>query len=59
VRGASIEDLHFHDARHEAITRFASRLTILELARVSGHRDTRILLAYYNPEAAELAEKMG
>lgn len=59
VRGAAIEDLHFHDARHEAITRFASRLSIMELARVSGHKDTRMLMGYYHPDAGDLADKLG
>jgi integrase len=58
VRGAAISDLHFHDARHEAITRFAQRLSIMELARVSGHRDTRMLLGYYHPDAGDLAAKL-
>lgn len=59
ARGAGIDDLHFHDSRHEAITRFASRLSIMELARVSGHRDTRQLLGYFNPRTEELADKLG
>lgn len=58
VVGAAIQDLHFHDTRHEAITRFAEKLSIMELARVSGHMDTRMLLGYYHPTAADLADKM-
>lgn len=58
VAGATITDLHFHDARHEAITRFAEKLSIMELARVSGHMDTRQLLGYYHPNADDLAAKM-
>lgn len=58
VRGAAIDDLHFHDARHEAITRFAEKLSIMELARVSGHRDTRLLMSYYHPSAGDLADKL-
>lgn len=59
VRGAAIDDLHFHDARHEGITRFAEKLSIMELARVSGHKDTRLLMNYYHPSAASLADKLG
>lgn len=59
ARGAGIRDLHFHDARHEAITRFAAKLSIMELARVSGHRDTRMLLGYYHPDPGDLAGKLG
>lgn len=52
---ACIEDLHFHDTRHEAISRLAKRLDVLSLARVVGHQDLRMLMVYYNPTAAELA----
>lgn len=55
---ALIEDLHFHDTRHEAITRLAKRLDVLELARAVGHRDLRQLMTYYNETAAQLAEKL-
>lgn len=56
---AMIEDLHFHDTRHEAITRLAKLLDVLELARMVGHRDLRQLMVYYNATAAELAKKLG
>src|SRR5690606_38087273 len=55
---AMIEDLHFHDTRHEAITRLASKLSILELARVTGHRDIRMLQVYFNLSAADMAKKL-
>ena len=54
----AIEDLHFHDTRHEAITRLADKLDVLDLARVTGHRDIRQLLTYYNKSAEELARKL-
>ena len=56
---AMIEGLTFHDSRHEAITRLAGRLDVLELARMVGHRDLRMLMVYYNKTAAELADKLG
>jgi integrase len=56
---AGIADLHWHDSRHTAITRLAQRLHVLDLARMVGHRDLRQLQTYYNPAAAELAEKLG
>jgi integrase len=34
-----IDDLTFHDTRHEAITRLAKKLQELDLARMVGHRD--------------------
>lgn len=55
---AMIDDLHFHDTRHEAITRLAKRLDVLELARAVGHRDLRQLMVYYNESAAALAKKL-
>lgn len=55
---ASIVDLRFHDTRHEAITRLAKRLDMLELARMVGHRDLRSLMIYYNATAEELAQKL-
>ena len=55
---ALIEDLHFHDTRHEAVTRLARIFDILALARVIGHKDLRMLQVYYNPTAEELAAKM-
>ncbi len=52
---AGIEDLHFHDLRHEAITRLSKVLDVLPLAKAIGHRDLRMLMIYYNPTAEELA----
>lgn len=52
-------DLNFHDSRHEACTRLAQILPIQDLAKVSGHKDLKILLnTYYNITASEIAEKM-
>lgn len=53
-----ITDLHFHDSRHTAITRLASKLSVLELARCVGHKDLNMLLIYYNKSAADLASKL-
>lgn len=55
---ALIGDLHFHDSRHTAITRLASKLNVLELARAVGHRDLRQLQVYFNSSAEELAKKL-
>lgn len=60
-RGVSkthIEDLTFHDTRHEAITRLAKKLDVLDLARMVGHRDIKQLLTYYNKSAIELASQL-
>lgn len=55
-----IEDLHFHDLRHEATTRLSTKLVnVLELAAVTGHRDLKMLQRYYNPSPTDLAKKLG
>ncbi len=44
---AGITDLHFHDLRHEAISRFFEMgLSVPEVALISGHRDYRMLFRY-------------
>ena len=55
---AGITDLHFHDTRHEAITRLARKLDVLDLARMIGHRALRSLQVYYNPTPAEIAARL-
>lgn len=58
VARAGINDLKFHDSRHEAITRLAPRLDVLDLARMTGHRDIKQLLTYYNKSASDLAKQL-
>ena len=49
--------MHFHDSRREALTRMAKKVPVETLAKISGHRDLRILLnVYYNPDMAEVAD---
>lgn len=55
---AGVEDLHFHDSRHLAITRLAKKLHPLELARMTGHLDLKQLMVYYNEPASETAGKL-
>lgn len=55
---AMIDDLHFHDSRHEGITRLSKKLNVLELARAVGHQDLRQLLIYYNESAEDIAKKL-
>jgi integrase len=54
-----IANLHFHDTRHEACTRLARKLDVLDLARMLGIRDLRILSVYYNETAHDMAERLG
>ena len=44
---AGLPDLHFHDLRHEAVSRlFEQGKTMPEIAAISGHRDFRMLARY-------------
>ncbi len=55
-----LEDLHFHDLRHEATSRLADKLAnVLELAAVTGHKNLQMLKRYYHPKAEDLAKKLG
>jgi integrase len=48
----------FHDARATALTRLSTKLSVLELARMVGHRDLKSLMIYYRETADELAKKL-
>jgi integrase len=54
-----LEDMTFHGLRHEATTRMATKLSMHELMKVTGHKDTRMLARYYHPRAEDLAKKLG
>jgi integrase len=59
VRRTDIKDLKFHDSRHEAATWLATKLDVMDLAKVGGWRDVKILLnTYYAPSAESLAAKL-
>lgn len=54
---ANREYLHFHDTRREALTRLAKKVDVMTLAKISGHKDIRILQnVYYAPNMEEIAE---
>lgn len=57
-RRAGVKNLHFHDTRHEAITRLSKKLNVLELARMVGHKNLKMLMVYYNESAADIAKKL-
>lgn len=52
---ALIEDLHFHDTKHEATTRLAPKMSPYDLARMIGTRNLKILMGYYNKSASDIA----
>ena len=57
---ASIEDLRFHDLRHEATSRFFQMgLNVMEVASITGHKDLRMLQWYTHLRAEDLAKKLG
>jgi integrase len=53
-----LTDLRFHDLRHEATTRLASIFPMHELAKITGHKDPRMLMRYYHPRAEDLAKRL-
>jgi integrase len=58
-RRAGIDDLHFHDLRHEAISRFFELgLSIPEVALISGHRDFKMLFRYTHLRPGDVAKKL-
>jgi integrase len=59
AKRAGVVNLHFHDARSEAIWRLSKKLDVMELARMIGHRDLKSLLIYYQTTADELADRLG
>jgi integrase len=57
---AGIENFHFHDLRHEATSRLATRRdNVLELAAVTGNKDLRMLKRYFHPKAKDISQKLG
>ncbi|KAJ3472782.1 hypothetical protein NLI96_g13256 [Meripilus lineatus] len=55
-----LHDLHFHDLRHEAISRLVERgLNIMEVAAVSGHQTMQMLKRYTHLRAEDIALKLG
>jgi integrase len=58
-RRVGIENLRFHDLRHEAISRFFERgLSVPEVALISGHNDLRMLYRYTHLRADDIAKKL-
>jgi integrase len=59
VRRAKVEDFHFHDLRHTAITRLASIFSNpMEIAAISGHKSLSMLLRYTHFTAEDLVRKL-
>lgn len=57
ARDRAAPGIVFHDTRRTATTRLAKKLKVEQLAKVTGHKDLRILLStYYQPTASDLAK---
>lgn len=55
-----IQGLRFHDLRHEATSRFFELgLNPVEVASITGHRDTRMLMRYTHIKPEILAQRLG
>ena len=55
-----IEDLHFHDLRHEACSRLfeLGTLDVMEVAAISGHKSLAMLKRYTHLKAQRLVRKL-
>lgn len=59
TRRVGLEDLHFHDLRHEAISRmFEKHLNVMEVGAISGHKTLQMLKRYTHLNPKELALKL-
>ena len=60
LAGLDEADLHFHDSRREALSRLAKKVDVMTLAKISGHRDIKILLnTYYAPSVEDVVGVFG
>ena len=57
---ANIDDVRFHDLRHEATSRlFEKGLNVMEVAAITGHKTLDMLKRYTHLRAEDLAKKLG
>lgn len=57
---AELVDFHFHDFRHEATSRLFERTQMdsIKIAKITGHKDPRMLMIYANLRANNLAREL-
>ncbi len=53
-----LEDLTFHDLRHEAASRWAEHLEAHELCKMFGWKTMQMALRYYHPTPQSIADKL-
>jgi integrase len=59
VRDVGLADLHFHDLRHEAVSRLVEAgLSDQEVASISGHKSMQMLKRYTHLRAEDLVGKL-
>lgn len=59
VKQAGLADFHFHDLRHEAVSRFVEAgLSDQEVAAISGHKSMQMLKRYTHLRAEDLVAKL-
>lgn len=60
IQRLKIEDLHFHDLRHEAVSRLfeLGTLDMMEISAISGHKSLSMLKRYTHLKAQRLVRKL-
>lgn len=60
LRKTGITDLHFHDLRHEAISRLFENtdLDVMEIRAISGHKTLQMLARYTHLRTSRLADRL-
>jgi integrase/predicted RNase H-like HicB family nuclease len=60
IKKLNIADLHFHDLRHEAVSRLfeLGTLDMMEVAAISGHKSLSMLKRYTHLKAQRLVRKL-
>lgn len=60
IKRLGIENLHFHDLRHEATSRFfeLGTLDMMEIAAITGHKSLSMLKRYTHLKAQRLVRKL-
>jgi integrase len=58
IARCGVRNLRFHDLRHEATTRLVEGTTMspMQVGQITGHRDLRTLMRYYNPSAQQVVK---
>lgn len=60
TKRANIEDFHFHDLRHTAITNMMNKVSnLIELSAISGHKTLSMLKRYTHINVEDIAKKLG